>query len=61
MKLLKSLLFTTVALGFVLSLGLYTENGQQGKNSLIGANPLKVNQQQYERIQEPAMFVNSSK
>ncbi|WP_171650463.1 hypothetical protein [Paenibacillus foliorum] len=57
MKLIVRLLFATAALGVVLTLGLTSQENQ----AVVGMNPMKVNQQQYERIHEPAMFVNVNK
>ncbi|MFD0679744.1 MULTISPECIES: hypothetical protein [unclassified Paenibacillus] len=57
MKIIVRLLFAAVALGVVLTLGLTSQDNQ----TVAGTNPMKVNQQQYDRIHEPAMFANVNK
>ncbi|MDF2960365.1 MAG: hypothetical protein K0S39_2100 [Paenibacillus sp.] len=57
MKLFRRLLFAAAALAVVLTLGLASQNNQ----AVTGANPMKANQQQYERIQNPEMVANANK
>jgi hypothetical protein len=57
MKLIGKLFFAAAALGIILSLSVFASED----HTAVVANPIKANHQQYERIQEPALVVNSSK
>jgi hypothetical protein len=51
------LLFAAAAIGIVLTLGVTSEPNP----THVATNPMKVNQEQYERIHEPAMYANMKK
>ncbi|WP_282936980.1 hypothetical protein [Paenibacillus sp. RC67] len=57
MKILLRLLCGAAALSIVLALGMYADEDQP-----VASNPMKANQQQYDRIHDSSKFyVNSSK
>lgn len=54
MKIMMKLLFAAVALSVVLTLGAQSEENQ----TALSSNPMKANQQQYDRIHAANLYVN---
>ncbi|WP_179232914.1 hypothetical protein [Paenibacillus rigui] len=48
------LLFAAAAFGIILTLGVQSEENQ----TVVSSNPMKANQQQYERIQAANLYVS---